>query len=677
MSLRLPRPPSLPGLFLPTDFTLFAGLPIPDPITFVVGRTWLNRPSIYPRQATLLKVIFLREDLFTEYDYQVVEEWEASFRASGDNGINPGILDRMRYLRAEGHFYFKEVLLVMGRRAGKGYVSALAMAYVLWRYMAKGDPQEYYGIARDKKMACFIFASKKEHAVKNLWGDLAGIIKSGPCFSRYISRPLAESLSVFAPSDFLRRQQLQRQGIHDAQDIATFLIEPKESTLMAGRGPASFSQGFDEMAHQVAATGASRSAEDVYESATPALDQFKKDAFIIEPSSPWQMVGQFYQNWLNTQQLDESGAPLYPHMMMIQLASWEIYYDWEDAHMLPLFPMNFIGDLQEYVDSPPPGFRPLKVAIQEYDRDMELKERANPETFKVERRSKWQTTQDAYLNPDMVDAVFQPWNDRVLTMRTKAESLAVFYKGHADPSLANANFAISIGHKEKDKHGLIHCVFDYIHHYSPSDFPNNIIDYIQLGENIWSLIEGFKPDEFTYDQWNSAEAIQRMNQRKRQANFPKRVEIFEKTADAKHNWERAETFKVAINQGWVHAPPYALAILELKYLQLKNGNKVVKQDIGPVQTKDIADTMMEVVWTILGEQAHQWTHGALSNLDPAAMAAGGLDPYSQERVGHEEEAINRLSAAGRRSSLAMQARASGATSPARNPLGGRRGMRRQ
>lgn len=650
---------------------MFTGLPVPDPITFVVSERWLDRPNLYPRQATLLKVIFLREDLFTEFDYQVVEEWESSFRVSGENGINPGILNRMRLLRELGYSYFREILLVMGRRAGKGYVSALAMAYVLWRYMAKGDPQDFYGVDRDKQLACFIYASKKELAMRNLWGDLANVIKSGPCFGKYISRPLGQSISVFAPHDFLRMKRARERGIIDASDQATFLIEPKESTMTSGRGPASFMQGYDEMAHLVAATGASRSAEEVYGAATPALDQFKKDAFIIEPSSPWQQVGQFYVNWLKTQEVDDRGNPVYPEMMMLQLASWEIYYDWEDAHLLPLFPEGFVGDLLEYEDVEPPGFRKLKVALQEYDEAMERLEKANPETFAVERRSYWQTTQDAYLNPKRVDEIFTPWRGEELVMRTTCKSLAMFYKGHADPSLANANFAIAIGHKETDENGVLHCVFDYIHHYSPSDFEDNTVDYIQIGNDVWNLIEGFKPDEFTYDQWNSAEAIQRLNRKLRAANFPKRVAIYEKTATAPHNWERSENFKVAINQGWVHAPAYDLAALELKYLQLKNG-KVVKQDMGPVQTKDIADAMMEVVWTILGEQVQAWTHGALSELSPAAALAGGLDPYSEERRA-EHEVFGRMGSVGRRGGPYGQSLRAGGADPARNPWGTQKG----
>lgn len=664
------RKPPPTATISPMDYHFYAGLPVPDPITFVMGEEWLARPNLYPRQATLLKIIFLREDLFTEYDYEVVEEWESSFRRTGDNGITPGILDRMAYLRQQGYSYFREVLLVLGRRAGKGYICALAMAYVLWRYMAKGDPQAYYGVDRDKQLACFIYAGKKEQAKVNLWQDLYNVIAGGPCFEKYISRPMGESLSVFAPHDFVRMKRV-RTKMSAAADLATFIIQPKEATLMSGRGPASFMQGYDEMAHQVSAAGASRSAEEIYTAATPALDQFKKDAFIVEPSSPWQMVGQYYQNWLNSL-LVEDGIPVYPEMMMLQLASWEIYEDWEDAHLLPVFPEGFQGDLGEYVNIPHPRLPVLKLAIQEYDDGMARLEKANPETFAVERRSKWQAVIDAYLNKQKIEQMFQPWNDRELAMQTTG-LLSMFYKGHADPGLANANFAIAIAHAETGEDGFLHCVFDYIHHYEPSHFDDNTIDYISVGEDIWRLIEGFKPNEFTYDQWNSAEAIQRINKKLRESKFPKRIMVYEQTATNAHNWERAENFKIALNQGWIHAPEYELAELELRYLQLKNG-KVVKQETGPVQTKDIADCLMECVWTLLGEQVHAWTHNALSNLQPSVMAPGGFNPYSREQ--ENSELGQQLSSLGRRNVSRTSSVRSGGLNPARNPLAGRPTRRR-
>lgn len=933
-----------PRVYLgPTDFEVFGGLPVPDPITFVVSPLWLNRPNLYPRQATLLKVIFLREDLFTEYDYDVVQEWEVSFRQSGENGITPDILERMRYLKTAGYSHFREVLLIMGRRGGKGYVSALAMAYVLWLYMSKGDTQGHYGVDRDKQLACYIYAGKKEQARENLWKDLKNVVIGAPCFEKYISRPMGESFSIYAPHDFVRKMKQERRGIHTQMDIATFTIQPKESTLTSGRGPASFMQGYDEMAHLVAATGASRSAEEIYGAATPALDQFKQDAFIVEPSSPWQMTGQFYQNWLNSL-LIENGKPVYPEMMMLQLTSWEIYLDWQEAHLLPIFPEGFTGDLGEYANNSLPVLPKLKVAIQEYDESMQRLERSNPETFAVERRcldpdtkvltadlrwvriddlevgdelisidengvvpteggkrrertlqlarveakvdsfdqaykiefndgtsvvcsgkhrwlsgsvgsqrcqnwrsiepqakwgprtvmkpgdtiralvepweedrsweagwlagmydgegcitnrtrrrgefcialtqnpgtvlseawrileekgfapkdgssksrnaqvikvtglskclrllgqlrpfrllergnpdmwinralghengarysktiksitpvgqqrlvdiqtstgtfiaeglvshnSHWQAVVDAYLNRAKIAEMFAPWNGRTLTMQTTG-LLTNFYKGHADPSLVNANFGLAIAHGETDEHGVKHCIFDYIYHYEPSYWDDNIVDYIQIGDDIWKLIEGFKPDEFTYDQWNSAEAIQRINKKIREANFPKRVLAYKIDATVKHNWERAETFKVALNMGWIHAPAYEQAELELRYLQLKNG-KVEKQDTGPIQTKDVADCLMECTWTILGEQVRQWTHGELSQLALSGSVQGGFDPHSRE---YEAPVLGQeLAGLGRRATGRTAAIRGGGLNPARNPLAGagRRGSLRR
>jgi hypothetical protein len=923
------RKGATPLTFDPTDFQLFAGLPVPDPITFVVSPQWLNRPNLYPRQVTLLKVIFLRVDLLTEYDLEVIDGWETSFRSTGNNGITPGIIGRMRYLRENGHHYFREVLLVMGRRGSKGFISSLAMAYVLWRYMSKGNPQGFYGVDRDKQLACFIYAGKKEQARENLWRDLINVITGGPCFAKYISSPMKESLSVYAPHDLIRMKRLQDRGVHTAADIATFTIQPKEATMMSGRGPASFMQGYDEMAHQVTAAGASRSAEEIYcldphvrvltadltwrkikdlqlgdklvgfdeyprasgeqrklreaivegkwktygkalrlhfedgssvvcspnhrwfkvsadcnngkwttagkverkgsagnpqplrvgdyirhivdpwevddsraggylagifdgegwssspstsafkvgfsqnpgvvqdttlrylkefgfepytwrmwegrttecqtfelrgladclrflgqfrperllaksqglwenktprgytkhkriteieelpeqelidiqtstatfiaeglishnSAATPALDQFKKDAFIIEPSSPWQQIGQFYSNWLNSLAI-EDGQPLYPEMMMLQIASWEIYYDWDHSHELDLFPPEFLGDLNEYVEDPHPKLPRLKLAIQEYDEGMRKLEKSNPETFAVERRSQWQATIDAYLNPERIAEMFGPWNGEKLQMHTEG-NLTLFYKGHADPSLANANFGVAIAHPEKDEDGILHCVFDYIYHYAPSDFPDNIIDYPQIDDDLWRLIQGFKPDEFTFDQWNSANSIARLNRRVYDARFPKRVEVFEKTATAAHNWERAENFKIALNQRWIHAPAYEQAQMELLYLQLKNG-KVEKQDAGPVQTKDVADCLMEVVWTILGEQVRSWTHGALSNFEPRGSLQGGFDPYAREA--DRPETIQQLASLGTRNARTTALRG-GAGNPARNPMANRK-----
>jgi hypothetical protein len=1254
---------------------LFTGLEIPDPITFVLSPQYLDRPSMYPRQATLLKVIFLRYDLLTEYDHMVIDEWEQSFRTTGDNGIVPGVRDRMRYLRAEGRKWFRETLLVMGRRAGKGHISGLSMSYVLWNYMAKGDPQGYYGVDRDKKLQAMVFAGKRDQAKATVWQDMVNYITGSACFGKYIRAPLqAEKLSVYAPHDFVRMQKRMNQGINpDDINMATFEIVPKESTLMAGRGPTSFMQAYDEMAH-VVASGANRSAEEVYcldpmtrvlcadliwrpikelqpgdklvgfdeeaeapgkqrklrestvlakwstqgeayrltfadgtsvvcsanhrwfrvtedcnsgkwvktaytrrdgsagsttrlkvgdyirhivdpwevddsreggylagildgegwvgspqtsafkvgmaqnpglvldrsleifkkfgfnpyqwkkhpgrdsiceqvevrgiadclrllgqirperllaksvglwankvprgytkhkqiasiellpeqelvdietstktfiaeglvshnSAATPSLDQFGFDGFIIEPSSPWQMLGQFYTNYCNSLLEDESGNPVYPEMLTVQLTSWDIYKDWEIAHTIEVFPPDFRGDLGEY----PEGmericFDPLKGAIQAYDDQMARLEQANPDTFKVERRSRFAVALDAYLNEQKVREIFQPWEGRLihfggpqLGMQEKGR-LDIDYKAHGDPSKclaadsyvfsdqgvmritqveegdrlvnaegtdrvaewmesgekeihrlrlqyshevrgsiehpvltqrgwvrlgdlvprqdrvrvvvgaeqwsssqvevprvrvskhsdgipchpvakvdermgrllgyivsegciqsymltitfhvdeptgeesidlirelfgleptwertkgkgrtvgwnsthlmatlealglglnvsasqkqipwavlqsprevvveflrayfsgdghattpaakdrlasvstaspvlaqqvqilllnlgivaqreswwvtineeggrrqywrlnmrgeylrrfaaevgflegfepkrgrlrelalfpvkpvaeklflpvmevvpdgveqtydlrmesgehnfaanglvchnSNANFGLALAHAEPGADGKLHVVFDKIHHFWPGDFEDHIVDYDEIEEWIWSnMLAPFMPQEMTFDQFNSAQVIQRLARRSRRSGLPKTTQVYEKTATKQHNWQRAEIFKTAVNLGMVHAPYYEQGELELRFLLEKNG--VVDHPVaGPVQTKDVADAMMECVMSLIGDQIIS-LRSELGSMRPSGAMLEGIQPFSEMTRPDEDTSV--------------------------------------
>lgn len=637
-----PRVSTLPVNFGPDKlFQLFTGLPVPDPVTFVLSADYLDRPNMYPRQATLLKIIFLRLDLLTEYDHAVIDEWEENFRQTGNNGVVPGVRRRMAKLRKEGRKWFRETLLVMGRRAGKGHVSGLSMSYVLWNYMAKGDPQRYYGVDRDKKLQAMVFAGKRDQAKATVWQDMVNYITGSACFAPYIRAPLqAEKLSVYAPNDFLRMRKRAEQGMNpDDINMATFEIVPKESTLMAGRGPTSFMQAYDEMAH-VVASGANRSAEEVYTAATPSLDQFGFDGFIIEPSSPWQMLGQFYVNYQNSLMEDEEGEPVYPEMLMIQLASWDIYKDWEIAHTIPVFPEGFTGDLGEYEGRPTLYFQPLRGAIQAYDDQMARLEQSNPETFKVERRSHFAVALDAYLNEQKVREIFQPWHGRQefygppeLGMQVRGR-MDLDYKAHGDPSKSNANFGLACAHSEAGPDNRLHVVFDKIHHFRPMDFTDHIVDYDLVEEWIWdNIMAPFMPQEMTFDQFNSAQVIGRLAKRSRGAGLPKVTQVYEKTATRQHNWTRAEIFKTAVNMGWVHAPYYEQAELELRFLQEKNG-VVDHPDSGPVQTKDVADAMMECVMALIGDQIIS-LRSELGAMRPQGGMQGGVHPFPGMSRGDE------------------------------------------
>lgn len=579
----------------------------PDIMEFVRSPKYLNRPNIYPRQATMLKLIFGEIDNFTDYDWWVIEQWATSFERTGDHGVQPDIESRLRIIKQEERPWFREVVAVIGRRGSKGYIGAIAAAYVTWHYLCKGDPQAYYGVDRDKKLTAFVFAGKRDQAKQNQWKDIVQVIIHAPCFQRYVNKPLGESLSVFAPGDFYRADKLREAGIDTAMDMASFEFVPKESTAMAGRGPASFMQHYDEMAH-VVNSGANRAAEEVYEAATPALDQFGVDAFIYEGSSPWQMTGQFYTNYQNALLIDEGGAPAYPEMLMLQLTSWDPYIDWEKSKDL--------------------GYGPLKRAIQSYDANMQRLERANPDTFKVERRSKFATVLDAYLPTENVERMFMEWQGEPLEIQERG-ILKRSYKAHGDPSKSNARFGFAIAHTEPDPDNpeVKHVIFDVIHAWDPADYEDHQIDYEEVEEDLWEYLKKFMPYEMTFDQFNSASVISRFTKRVKKSNLPKKPVVYEKTATAEINWRRFEVFKTALGLDWVHAPYHETADLELRFLQEKNTSgkygSVDHPDSGPVQTKDVADCIIECVWSLIGEQVIDMVD-QLSDLSVSASLQGGM-----------------------------------------------------
>jgi hypothetical protein len=630
----------------------FDGPPVPDPITFIISEDWLGKPGLYPRQATLVKIVFLRDDLFTDYDREVIAGWQQRFRETNpdaaDNkfsattkGVQPDLFERIAYLKKRGYKWFPEFILALGRRAGKGYIAAVCMAYVLWNYMSKGNPQEFYGIDPNKPLACAVFAGKKEQAKENLWGDLYSVITSAPCFTEYISEALAESLTIYAPYDFVRMRKMAQRGISSSKDMATFRIVPRESTPLAPRGPAGCILGFDEAAH-VKNAGVTREFGVVYAAAKPSLDQFGTDGFVVLPSSTWEMIGEFYHLWelsLTREPGGEPGeyVPAYPTKLMIQLESWAVYEDWERAHLLPLFPPGYQGDLQEYDPEDLPLLKPLKGAIQAYDEEMAREEKANPDTFRVERRSDWATALDAYLNTAKIEEMFEPWAERdprfgrpELSMQGRGP-LIIDYTAHGDPSSVNCRFGFSVAHCEPGADGLNHVVFDLIHFWDPADFEGHILDYDVIMQWIFdNVVARFQPDEVTFDQWNSMASVPALQKLVRGAHLQKNVMVYERTATAALNWQTYETFKTALNMGFVHAPSHPELKDELKFLQKPEGQqKVVPADSGPVTTKDIADTAAIVTARLLGEQMKAYIAKDLKNQRPHMGNQGGHDAFDR------------------------------------------------
>lgn len=596
---------------------------MPDIVTFATSPQFCGK-TLYPRQQTILRIVMLEIENLTEYDNWVIDQWIESskkFDSGGEVLIPIDIRERMQTLRDAGRTHFREFVDVGGRRGGKGYLGGIIGSYLTYEKIMLDDPQDYYGIDKSKDLYINIVATSTTQARKYLFSDVAASIMDCAALTPYIWKVQEEEVRIQTPADIRKFCDMRHKGVKVNKDLASIRITANAATGQSGRGGAAYMQAFDEFAH-LAESDSTRSASEVYEAYTPSLDQIGFDAFIYVPSSPYTKVGKFADLYEAGLAVDEDGKALYPEMLVFQHPSWSLYEDWQ--------------------------YNPtIRRPIQQYDKQMMQLEQRNPQKFKVERRARFAETVDAYLDPEVVDKMFNPIEDVELDGSTRIRNLVNktsgqwnhVYRFHADPSKAQCNFAVAGGHSEVFPDGLYHAIIDYIRVYQPSDFPNDPVtglpwvDYTQIEDDILNLTKLFPMSEFSFDQFNSVSSIQKIRTgiSQRGCANPQMI-VRELTFTKQVNWNRCEMFKTAAYMGLIHLPVVEvdypgtgainLAEQELKFLREVNG-RVDHQTAGSIVTKDLADCIMTVAVELLAEQMSDLIGGEFSNKTMVGAARGG------------------------------------------------------
>ena len=602
---------------------------LPDIVTFAEHPDFLGR-KLYPRQKTLLRLICLETEHMTDYDYEVIDQWTKNFDRNGVAiGVSPDVMDRVHYLKANGYKHFKEVINITGRRGGKGHIGGIIGAYLNWGLIMLDDPQWYYGIDKSKDIYTLCVATNIEQAKRYQFADLSNSIIDAPCFQPYIADSKEHFLALRTPSDIRRIAAFEARGLRPSRLIASIRNMAVTSNSKASRGATVFSVMFDEFAHMLAGTGGARTSEEVYNAITPALDQFGKDGFIYVPTSPFTKVGKAFNLYESALEKNEDGTPAYPNMMMAQLPSWGPYEDW--AYKRATGGFNFRG------------------APQEYDESMKLLEKREPDAFKVERLSQWAEVTNAYLNPKMVERMFEPFVDNTGELRELEEQregrFSVVYQGHCDPSKSGANTAAMIGHVEKindpeDGEEWYHVVIDWIKVWNPDEYEDQQIDYEEVEEELVDTLVRFRTTKvFSFDQYGAFVTLPRLKKRLLMVNPPHKVKIREEKFTRESNMRRNERFKSSLGMNWVHSyrdnfGPDGTSLLEqeLKFLQEVNG-KVDKQKFGPIRTSDVSDCLMVIVDQLLEDNFIKLEmRERLGNTDLYPGAQGG---YHTQKGGSE------------------------------------------
>lgn len=580
----------------------------------------LQWAPLYPRQKTLMKLIFLELDQMTSYDFAVIESWRESTRNNGLIRIPLDIFDRIEWLKKRNYKHFRESVFVLGRRGSKGFTSAHIAGYKVAQMLTLGNPQKEYGIAEGKDLYVDILATTYSQAKSALYLDVLNTIISCSWFDPYVNALSETAIKLETASDkVFNEKELQKQieagRRKNIKTRSTIQIEPKAANPDAARGRASFLQMFDEFAYGLD-DGLKASSSEIYKALTPSLRQFGKDGMIIVPSTPVSEIGKFYELYCDAFETTPDGMAKNPEMFCIQAPSWELFTD------------------GQYL----PAIRTPLLTSPDQDESFRAEIERDPEKSKVEYYAQFAKSENAFLNSHKVDEMFYafPSMENNLNVPHKTGRLDVQYTMHCDAGRTNDNFCCSIGHKQLCDDGYYHAFIDVqkifqAKDFEPSEDGSRHIDYVVVFEWLKSILKVFNVTKITFDQWNSGAFIDFLNREKLRGSFMNNsVIVTEETATEKSNSKRWERFKQALNQGWLHAPFVKDDILglgrvcmlekELKFLILKNGKKVDHPDNGPVTHNDMADCVSTVCVRLLSEQIDAFMTG---NLLPIVGAAQG------------------------------------------------------
>lgn len=649
--------------------------------------------TLYPRQRLLLKLFFL-EDLTPKED-KILDYWIAGGADGQEIDISPDIRERIRHCKAQGYKHFHEIVLVGGRRCSKGFLTAISLSKLVYDLVQMQDPQQVYGIDKGKEIMFSVVAASEQQAKEMQYSDFQSTINTCNAVQRNLYKTQELEFSLMTEADIRMVAGMKRRGRRVQRDESSIRGKAMAANARTIRGSATMGLVFDEFAFFMEGEN-DQSASKIYDAALPAVDQFIRDGMIFCNSSPYSKIGKFYERYEQGMKGKEHEA-YEPTMVALRFPSWALFEGWwEDP--------DYQGPKKCITASPDwdPDRKKLDIDGFETDEDYyTLDDQANiriartaeakdPITYKVERRGFFAEVIDAYLDPEKVDRMFhgrpdwKPNRDPQLVYYPYdinwTDATAKYqYVAHIDPSSTTAGFGFALGHTETLQIGPnneedidTHVVFDIIQRWDPHSFNGDAIEWEPILETLLNYIWYFRPRQMTFDQHQNRWPMEWLQKKIRERGLGD-TRVFEKTADLQRNWNRAEVFRTALYHNRIHAPSQAFADCkwaaeELKYLQeIKTARvpRVEKQDVGPVQTKDVADCMMEVVETLIGSE---FDRGA-GLMQP--ISAGSPGGYG---IGFRSEVPDQISAWYSRRNGEQRTGTggnSGGNNPARRAFGGR------
>lgn len=299
-----------------------------------IEQPWGLAMRLYPGQRFLVKLYYHLE----------LDDREPSIPVT--DMFNTKVLYRftekqfLRYLYEEGRCNIgeqdherRELILPIGRRAGKTTLSAIFASYEVYRLLNLYNPQEYYGLPNGNRVQIISVATDKDQAGL-LYNDVASHLAKCRYFEPYIANNTQTHVHFRTPYEIDRFgpiKRVQDGSFQSFQGKSSLRVTFKSCIARGLRGAGNIVVILDEVAH-FQDNGVS-SAKEIYDAITPSTAAFSPkdpddnqvavgpvEARIILISSPLGKSGKFWELF----DLAMRGGEGSENLLAIQAPTWEI-----------------------------------------------------------------------------------------------------------------------------------------------------------------------------------------------------------------------------------------------------------------------------------------------------------------------------------------------------------------
>lgn len=235
----------------------------------------------------------------------------------------------------------RELILAIGRRAGKTTLSGIFASYEVYRLLNLHHPQGYYGLPPGNRIQIISVATDKDQAGL-LFNEVTGHLARCEYFKPYIASNTLSDIKFRTPHDIDKFGVVARFQDGKFQSLngkATLRVTFKSCVAKGLRGSGNVVIILDEMAHfQVEGQS---SAKEIYEAIYPSTAAFspkdpnnplkpigRVESRVICISSPLNKTGKFYDLFFTAM---KGGDGAY-NKLAIQAPTWEVNPTIEPEH---------------------------------------------------------------------------------------------------------------------------------------------------------------------------------------------------------------------------------------------------------------------------------------------------------------------------------------------------------